>query len=61
MTNAEHILTELQKNNIKTEEGKVDEDEAILSSNDESLNVKGWSFKQMFTSSRWYLLRMNSW
>ena len=41
MTNAEHILTELQKNNIKTEEGKADEDEAILSSNDESLNVKG--------------------
>ena len=41
MTNVQHILTELQKNNVKAEEGKADEDEAILSSNDESLNVKG--------------------
>ena len=51
MTEAQNILTELQKNNIKTEEAKPDEDEAILSSNDESLNVKGWYFKQIFIAT----------
>ena len=42
MVDVQHVLEELQKN-IKKEEEK-DADEAIMSSNDESSNVKGFSW-----------------